>query len=152
MDEFEYSMLCRCPSWMTADATPTSGYLQSYCVTNGTWTATKPNHKDSLSYPTPPYPKPDAVSGQHPSPLGCSCQDLVLTYDPNEEASAIFICNEPITMADDLYIITPDNMCTLYCDGLYVATAKCSHGEWTGSPEYGFWCYQDPGDRSSLLV
>jgi hypothetical protein len=117
-------------------------------VTNGTWTTTKPKRGDTVSFPTAPYPKPDATIDTDIVPLACVCQDLVLNYDPNEEAAANFICNEPVVMVDGEYTITTNNVCTLYCDGLYVATASCRNEKWTGHHEYGFWCYQDPTGKS----
>ena len=119
-----------------------STYLRSSCLTNGTWTTTKPKRGVTVSFPSAPYPKPDDV------PMACVCRDLVLNYDPNEERAANFICNEPVEMVEGEYTITTTNVCTLYCDGLYVATASCRNGKWTGHHEYGFWCYQDPTGKS----
>ena len=136
----------RCNSWLTTDLL--AGHLTSSCLTDGTWTATKPNKGDALSFPEGPYPKPD-----DPKPLSCDCQDLTLkwppfpegtSYDPNDEEAATFICKERITMTDGKYTITTNNSCELYCNRHYVATAKCVKGNWTGQPHYGFWCYKEP--------
>jgi len=150
-----------CASWVNKEgiAGP-PGQLVSTCE-GGVWSpalSTDPTATEgALSYPSLPesgaYPKPDAIVG---AALPCGCQPLHVQwlfgaedgfyYDPNTEEAAEFICETPV-ISDPLlkdYIIQTDNTCVLYCDDHYVATAKCLDGEWTGKPEWGFWCYEEP--------
>ena len=120
---------------MTAEGQPFTGHLMSSCVTNGSWTVSKPSHTPAM--------KPDTVAG-------CTCPSIVLDYDPNKEHSASFTCSVPVHAEGGQYTITPDNVCVLYCAGLYVTTARCRQAQWTGEPDYGFWCYQDPGIPDAL--
>ena len=72
-------------------------------------------------------------------------------YDPNAEEAANFICTAAaVDTSDGDYIITAPNKCMFYCDEYYVATVECLDGEWTGNPELGFWCYDEPTDTSNI--
>jgi len=149
-----------CPSWKST-ADDSIAQLRSTCD-DGTWTATEPHDGDPLAYPALPlddgsltYPAPDAADGDA---LPCGCQPLDIKwdptddgndadsfyYDPNLEEAAEFICTTDVDMSTGDYILASDNTCVLYCDEHYVATAKCVDGEWTGNPDWGFWCYNEP--------
>merc|ERR1712142_409008 len=101
----------RCPSY--------PGHLTAWCVTDGTWSVSQPS--------TDSTPLPDTVPG-------CTCDNLVLDYDPNKEDSASFTCTQPVVTEGGQYTITPTNQCVLYCDGLYVTTYRCRQAQWTGQP------------------
>ena len=153
----------RCSSWLSAeDAADPQGQLVSTCE-GGVWTPTKssnPNDADgALFYPEYPdgstYPTPNAAAA---TTLPCGCQPLNVQwpygpvddgttqvwYDPNREEAAEFICETTVNMANKDYMIVTTNTCVLYCDDHYVATATCLDGEWSGNPEWGFWCYEEP--------
>jgi len=154
-----------CSSWVNADGVDgPPGQLISVCQTDGTWSPTissDPSATDgALFYPPFPvgettYPTPDALAAEA---LPCGCQPLEVKwlygpgvdpstqfyYDPNREEAAEFICETPIDMSSNEYKIETTNTCVLYCDDHYVATAKCLDGEWSGNPEWGFWCYEEP--------
>jgi len=153
-----------CSSWVSeegVDGPP--GQLVSTCDA-GVWTApvnSDPSIIDgALFYPAFPdgiaYPPPDAIAADA---LPCGCQPLEVQwpydgpgvdpltqiwYDPNREEAAEFICETTVNMDNLDYKIETTNTCVLYCDDHYVATATCLDGEWTGNPEWGFWCYEEP--------
>ena len=127
----------------------------------GAWSDTVTHDGAALDYPPLPegqtsYPNPDAPEVDA---LTCGCQPLDIKwepspedeiddsfyYDPNLEDAAEFICEADVVVSGTgEYILASDNTCVLYCDEHYVATAKCVDGEWTGNPEWGFWCYNEP--------
>jgi hypothetical protein len=152
----------RCPSWISSD-TITVARLESTCTVNGAgegeWSATQNNDGAELDWPKytidgASYPTPDAADGDA---LGCGCPDLALLwpydgnvpaaeaapYDPNAEDAAEFIC-DTVVNADSGFTLISGNTCVLFCDDHYVATATCLNGEWSGNPEWGFWCYDAP--------
>ena len=154
-----------CPAWTTV----TDGSLaqmSSTCKSDGTWSETETN--GDLNYPPLAggltYPAPDALAD---TALTCGCETLPITwdptpldtengdnfpYDPNAEDAAEFICTadiqkfdiDGITPIDGEFEMKTGNTCVLYCDEHYVATASCVDGQWTGNPEFGFWCYAEP--------
>jgi len=152
-----------CPSWV--DSNDNDARLVSVCeegATEGEWGAAQNVDGNELTYPPYPtgetsYPKPDA---DELSALTCGCQPLEVRwpypdpangvvggdfYNPNDEPAADFICDNEIVIGDNNeYLIETNNVCVLYCDDHYVATAKCQNGEWLGNPEWGFWCYEEP--------
>jgi len=69
--------------------------------------------------------------------LGCS--NLVLTYDPNEILGIDLQCLQDPKTDDGFIIIEPSNSCSLLCDGVWCSTFECENGQWTGSPENGFY-------------
>eukprot|EP00090_Calanus_glacialis_P033160 TRINITY_DN54_c0_g1_i4.p1 TRINITY_DN54_c0_g1~~TRINITY_DN54_c0_g1_i4.p1 ORF type:complete len:329 (+),score=56.96 TRINITY_DN54_c0_g1_i4:25-987(+) len=152
-----------CSSWVFEENTAgPPGQLVSTCE-GGVWTPTKssdPNDADgALFYPEYPdgstYPTPNAAAA---TTLPCGCQPLNVQwpygpvadpatqvwYDPNREEAAEFICETTVNMANKDYMIVTTNTCVLYCDDHYVATATCLDGQWSGNPEWGFWCYEEP--------
>jgi len=144
-----------CESW--EDQAGYTGQLESTCQNDGTWTVTKASDgEDELAFPLKDngaaYPTPADLSS-----LECGCKNLDVKwpvnaaegettwwYDPNFEAGADFVCDTPITTDDGEYIIETGNTCTLFCDSHLVATVRCLNGDWTGSPDLGFWCYSEP--------
>merc|ERR1719481_1078900 len=84
-----------------------------------------------------------------------SCSDLELKwngnpYDPNVEAGAEFTCQsndegQGAATYDEIsgWVISPNNMCHLRCDGSVFVTFECKGGEWTNQPllQQGLWCY-----------
>jgi len=151
-----------CPAWKTKGSNPpTQSQLESTCVDNaGTaeWGPTVTKDEQEIEGLTAPYPKPDATTDAY----SCGCLPLELQlkwpydptgandannfYDPNTEEAADFICKQDLETnpGDADWTIKGDNSCNLYCDQHYVATAACVDGEWTGNPEWGFWCYEAP--------
>ena len=121
------------------------------------WSETQNVDNQQLAWPLYPaglvtyYPKPDEADKD--IALDCGCKDLELQwpmgsgdwYNPNNEEAAAFICDTEVnTEGDTTYIIESTNTCVLFCDDHFVATAKCLNGEWTGNPDWGFWCYDEP--------
>eukprot|EP00090_Calanus_glacialis_P033158 TRINITY_DN54_c0_g1_i1.p1 TRINITY_DN54_c0_g1~~TRINITY_DN54_c0_g1_i1.p1 ORF type:complete len:333 (+),score=53.47 TRINITY_DN54_c0_g1_i1:25-999(+) len=153
-----------CSSWLSAeDVADPQGQLVSTCE-GGAWSPAKSTDATAsdgqLFYPGFPddgttYPTPDAAVG---AALPCGCQPLNVQwpygpvadpatqvwYDPNREEAAEFICETTVNMANKDYMIVTTNTCVLYCDDHYVATATCLDGQWSGNPEWGFWCYEEP--------
>merc|ERR1712234_1234 len=119
-----------CPSWV--DANGNDARLVSVCeegVTEGAWGTAQNVDGQQLTYT--PDPDNGIAGGDY--------------YDPNAEPAADFICDNEIVIGDNNeYKIETTNVCVLYCDDHYVATAKCQNGEWLGNPEWGFWCYEEP--------
>merc|ERR1711909_82717 len=112
-----------CPSW--TDSLGNSARLVSVCEEGagaGAWSAAQNVDGVELSYP--PYPKDGVFDSSYPTPD--------------------FICDSEVDMSTNEYKIDTTNICVLYCDDHYVATAKCQNGEWLGNPEWGFWCYEEP--------
>jgi len=135
-----------CPAWRNdADKTVV---VESKCQSDGQWSTPENIDGTTVTYPT------DALKKPSETPLACGCESLEIrwptdepngySYDPDKEEGADFICDEPLEFANDVYSIGPNNYCKLFCDGHYVATAQCLDGEWTGNPEWGFWCYTEP--------
>ena len=121
----------------------------------GEWSETQNVDGLELTWPAYPdglgYPKPDEADINNA--LDCGCRDLEVQwpmgsgtwYNPNKEEAAAFICDHEVnTVGDTTYIIESTNTCVLFCDDHFVATAKCLNGEWTGNPDWGFWCYDEP--------
>lgn len=153
-----------CSSWESA----TEGAdvrLVSECIESSTtagegeWSETQNVDGQELIFPLYPadlvtyYPKPDEANNA--VALDCGCQPLEVKwpyndpsgtwYNPNKEEAAVFICDETVdTVGDTEFTIGRTNTCVLYCDDHFVATATCIDGEWTGNPEWGFWCYDEP--------
>ena len=113
--------------------------------------------------------KPDG--GEYPTPAdeqgyscGCKALDVVwplgenvlpadqFYYDPSAEKGTDFVCSQSIDTADGEFIIETDNSCILFCDSYLVADVRCLNGEWTGQPELGFWCYQEPIKEDNALT
>jgi len=147
-----------CPSW--TDASGNSARLVSVCeegASVGAWSEALNVDGQELAYPKYPmdgtfdtsYPTPDM---DQDSAMACGCEPLEVRwpyeggdyYDPNAEPAADFICNTEVDISTNEYKIDTTNVCVLYCDDHYVATAKCQNGEWLGNPEWGFWCYEEP--------
>merc|ERR1719206_926331 len=152
-----------CQSW--TDMNGNSARLVSVCeegASVGAWSEAQNVDNNELAYPKYPmdgtfdtsYPTPDM---DQDSALACGCEPLEVRwpyedtgagpgdyYDPNAEPAANFICNTEVDMSTNEYKIDTTNICVLYCDDHYVATAKCQNGEWPGNPEWGFWCYEEP--------
>merc|ERR1719228_1823292 len=153
-----------CPSWKSEGASGGQSQLESTCVMDGMagWSDTVTHDGEPIAGFPAPYPKPDALEtgDAYADALTCSCLPLDLKwdadgelgpnpayfYDPNVEEAADFICEAPIETTPGEWKIIAPNSCTLYCDQHYVATAECVDGEWTGNPEWGFWCYDEPVD------
>merc|ERR1719228_908249 len=149
-----------CPSWKSEGASGGQSQLESTCeIVAGVagWSDTETHDTEGIVGFPKPYPKPDSVAGENPGDAkACSCVNLELKwnngndapffYDPNDEEAADFICESDLESATDAadWTIKVPNSCTLYCDQHYVATAECVDGEWTGNPEWGFWCYDEP--------
>ena len=105
------------------------------------------------------YPTP---SEEHS--LTCGCEDLSVKwpplrdsedqifYDPSAEKGTDFVCQQSIDTASGEFIIETDNSCILFCDSYLVADVRCLNGEWTGQPELGFWCYQEPIKEDNALT
>ena len=119
----------------------------SECQLDGTWTAPENIDGTTITYPA------DALKDPSETPLPCGCESLEIrwpyqpdgySYDPNDEEGTDFICDQPLDEAAGVYSIGPNNYCKLFCDEHYVATAQCLDGQWTGNPEWGFWCYTEP--------
>jgi len=133
-----------CPAWRSESGDPV--VVESKCESNGAWSPPGNIDQSTVTYP-PELKKPDET------PLDCGCESLEIRwkypdgdpYDPNGEDGADFICVDTLEPdADGLFSIDPKNYCKLFCDGHYVATVQCVDGEWTGNPEWGFWCYEEP--------
>merc|ERR1719228_1400387 len=157
-DVLPLGTICKqtCPSWKSEGVSGGQSQLESTCeIIAGIagWSDTVTHDNEGiLGFPAP-YPKPDAIIDDAKP---CSCLDLLLLwpdengffYNPNTEEAADFICESDLESAPDAgdWTIKAPNSCTLYCDQHYVATAECVDGEWTGNPEWGFWCYDEPVD------
>merc|ERR1719228_1216855 len=161
-DVLPLDTICKqtCPSWQSAGASGGQSQLESTCVMDvgqnkAVWSTTETHDGELIVGFNDVYPQPDAdIADAWP----CSCLPLELKwdngidtpffYDPNFEEAADFICEADLETApgDADWTITAPNSCTLYCDQHYVATAECVDGEWTGNPEWGFWCYDEPVD------
>jgi len=136
---------CNSDGWKTVD-----GYaeLRTECLTGGVWAPVTSTEEGVPAFPDggTEFPAPDVDS------MTCGCIDLELMfngapYNPNEEEAAEFICTDPLNdgNGDGSLEIVDGNTCNLYCDGFYVTTATCDdRGEWTGEPNWGFWCYDEP--------
>jgi len=151
------SCYLRCDSWKT-DA-GSQGYLESTCDSDGEWTMTVPhNDDDELKTPRGPYPLPTYNETSVPAPLQCGCSPLHVIwrpeamesdennyyYDPNDEEGTDFVCKIPATTVNSTYVVQEDNDCVMYCDTHLTTAIKCNDGSWTGEPELGFWCYNEP--------
>jgi len=153
------------------------GFLRSQCQVDGSWGAVEPNDvldgETSLLYPPlttslTAYPKPDQEG------LHCDCAPLTLiwptnaghntywTYNPRHEGAASMQCGNDDgreELGNDVpydldskkeFTIRSGMMCQFFCDDLRLATVTCRGGQWTGDPEYGFWCYQQPQIKNAL--
>jgi len=156
------SCLLRCESWEALDGS--DGFLNSECLADGTWSVPLTNNGEAeLSFPAKPeagdYPKPNEVQ-----PYACGCKDLNVvwplgegvlpadqfSYDPSTEMGTDFVCKDTIDTATGEFIINTDNSCKLFCDSYLLADVRCVNGEWTGQPELGFWCYDEPSQDDAL--
>jgi len=147
-----------CPSWESLNGGPAN--LESECLPTGAWSDVQNSDGGEMAYPSyvdagvsDSYPKPDEANTEVALTCGCPALELKwpyedeagVWYDPNTEEAAEFICSTPVVPGDlGEYLIVTDNTCVLYCDDHYVATAKCLNGAWSGNPEWGFWCYEEP--------
>jgi len=156
------SCYLRCDSWKTAAGS--QGYLESACDSDGEWTTTVPHNDDEeLKNPKGPYPLPTNNETSVPVPLKCACSPLHIIwhpeameseenyhyYDPNDEEGTEFACKIPPTKNNNTYVVEQDNDCIMYCDSHLTTSVKCSNGVWTGEPELGFWCYNEPEEQPS---
>jgi len=150
-----------CPSWKSAVSGDQSEFESTCELDVGTnkagWSVTVTHDGQLIDGFTDTYPQPD---DDDTAAWQCNCVPLELKwpydptgandannfYDPNTEEAADFICKQDLETNPDAgdWTIKGDNSCNLYCDQHYVATAACVDGEWTGNPEWGFWCYEEP--------
>lgn len=114
------------------------------CENSGNWSVTLPFGDTALEYPLGPYPTPDAAPADQVGPLSCTCQPIILDTNPNLEEGADFTCKQEVDWTQEEYIVDK-NECHLFCDGILAVTLKCLEDGWTGQPEEGFWCFQEPG-------
>merc|ERR1712215_431876 len=142
-----------CPSWKSAETGEQSQFESTCELVAGVagWSTTTTHDGKLINHFDATFPQPDADEN---SAWQCNCVPLELKwpydptgltgnfYDPNDEEAADFICNQ--SLGDAAWTIDGSNSCSLYCDQHYVATAECVDGEWTGNPEWGFWCYDEP--------
>merc|ERR1711892_951105 len=147
-----------CPSWESADETG-AARLQSVCQDDSPWSEAQNWDGAEMAYPLYPdtmssYPTPETIDVDKALTCGCPALEVKWPYedpagawyDPNTEDAAEFICDNPVEIGvGGEYLIETANTCVLYCDDHYVATAKCLNGAWSGNPEWGFWCYEQPG-------
>merc|ERR1719318_846289 len=156
-----------CLSWESAtvgaDVRLVSECIESLTTPGeGEWSETQNVDNQEMTWPKYPggltyYPKPDEIDDTVALPCGCKPLEVQwpydgplvdestqVWYDPNTEDAAVFICDQEVVIVNGEYIIDPTNTCVLYCDDHFVATARCLEGEWTGQPEWGFWCYDEP--------
>merc|ERR1712098_510477 len=96
-------------------------------------------------------------------PLKCACSPLHVIwrpdamesdnnyyyYDPTDEEGTEFVCKIPATRINNTYVVQEDNDCIMYCDTHLTTSVKCNGGVWTGEPELGFWCYNEPSESSA---
>jgi len=165
-----------CDSWRAHGSTksqPIEAHLKSVCV-DGAWTETEPywpgdfegnNGRGTLLYPQPSladntrYPKPDASKTDS---LKCACETLELRwptsnlqvnlpegllYDPNTEDINSFLCQTDNDKNNPGFVESGDS-CTLFCDTYFVAPFRCWNGKWTGKPELGVWCQNNPDETN----
>merc|ERR1719348_42697 len=79
-------------------------------------------------------------------PAGVRGDFTGLSYNPNDERGATFLCDQQIIGAGTFGIteLQPNGSCNLYCDGHLTASVACEGTTWTGKPELGFFCYKKP--------
>jgi len=164
----ETTCILSCESW--EDTLGNNGQLKSTCQNDGTWSVTKASD-DNAELAFPLFTDvPDGDGATYPTPAGessleCGCKNLDVKwpqapedgvtpwwYDPNFETGTDFVCDEPIVTDAGEYSIKTGNTCTLFCDAHLVATVRCLNGEWTGNPEFGFWCYVEPEQGNGLTT
>jgi len=138
-----------CPAWRSEADPPAPVVVESTCQPDNSWSLPENIDGTAVTYPT------DTLLDPSEPPLACGCESLEIrwpytsdgySYDPNVEEGTDFICDQPLDLTDGVYSIAPNNYCKLFCDDHYVATAQCLDGEWTGNPEWGFWCYTEPAE------
>merc|ERR1712168_1716600 len=154
-----------CEYWETA--TGENAYLTSECQ-RGSWTTTTSNGDPELDFPAFAAGDTEYKTPEDDQTLVCGCRPLEVKwpyedpdpaddsdqwwYDPNFELGTDFVCEQTIDTADAEYIIENGNQCYLFCDDHLVADVHCKDGEWTGQPELGFWCYNEPVKGNELTT
>ena len=143
--------------------------VTSECLQGGAWSNTKSLVEQVTRYDNYYWNRPDEKD------MRCGCSTIgPVKYNPNNEEGAQFSCldrDESYFNNPDWFVLTSSDQCQLFCNkGLYssannvarhkfhlladkAASFICKDGKWTGEPERGFWCYQEPAvDEAEISV
>jgi len=147
--------LLRCNAWLTSSGA--DGYLFSECADTGDWTTTTSLDGYDLVWPQSPYPLP--TDPQNADTLKCNCPETTLSwptnelsYNPNEETGADFVCEDKIKKATGGITLDTDDKCFFFCDDYLVTEVRCTDGIWSSSLDTGLWCYNKPSLSEVIVV
>ena len=124
----------RCPSWRNQAGSLITA--KSTCQPDGSWSDPTPFPPGPLYFP-PTLNTPDILD------MGCNCQPLNITYNPNLEAGTEFHCSPEMDWDNLPAKIETNTQCNLLCDKMLIDIIECKEGIWTGRPDLGFWCNKE---------
>jgi len=125
-----------CPSWKNKEGKQITA--KSSCMANGSWSPTVSFPGGELEFGPDKLPSPDDKDPP------CHCQDLKLTYNPNDDPAGEFYCDDPLNMTAAALParVETSNVCHFFCDRILIDIVECKEGVWAGRPDLGFYCSQ----------
>jgi len=155
---------------------PIEGHLVSKCENDGTWSETvaydgkelllfppqrlNPKSKFASQSPNTPWSKYPVPNDPKDISLQCQCETLALrwptekgvlnnqfgkSYNPNTEDVTDFLCDYALDSSAE---VVSNNTCVLFCDSYLTSVVRCWDGKWTGRPDLGFWCQNEPDETN----